>query len=490
MRRFPEPPAGLIVVRSGIVEPMLAVLSRARGCCLGLAGSALAAQAVLAPIGTLIAEQSRTAFSIQGAGARAMGMGGAFIGVADDATAVSFNPAGLAQMVKPEASFVGQGLNRRVAFQDAQTVAGARTLLVDDSLISNLRFDPLLLSGTVPLSVGGRTLALQLAIQRQIPLGEGDTRDMTAHPQDGSAPTRLHQGINQDGQIDVYSFALAYECSQRILLGASVNYWRGAWTLDSDSRSTTAGTTTYVAFDQTNHLEGVNYNLGLLWRWPTWSLGIVRRTGFHADYTYQASLQTSTLGPELAAPSFTTGLHWPATTGLGFAWRPRDRWLVAADLVNTPWSDTRYMSSRPGLDGMNFFDMKRHADSQNATQFHLGLERILLFDSGTLVPLRLGFSRVPQPVTDQTTHQQRVVLGLSAGTGLKAGRYTFDVAYRYGWDHREVSQVLDPAQILSQEASTTLGRETLVEHRVEASFIVQFERGPVQDFLHRLFVGD
>jgi long-subunit fatty acid transport protein len=45
--------------------------------------------------------------NIMGAGARARGMGGAFIGVADDATAVGWNPAGIANLDKPEASAVG-----------------------------------------------------------------------------------------------------------------------------------------------------------------------------------------------------------------------------------------------------------------------------------------------------------------------------------------------------------------------------------------------
>ena len=42
-----------------------------------------------------------------GSGARALGMGGAFIGVADDATAASWNPGGLIQLETPEASIVG-----------------------------------------------------------------------------------------------------------------------------------------------------------------------------------------------------------------------------------------------------------------------------------------------------------------------------------------------------------------------------------------------
>ena len=47
-----------------------------------------------------------------GSGARALGMGGAFIAVADDATAASWNPGGLTQLERPEISVVGEGLYR------------------------------------------------------------------------------------------------------------------------------------------------------------------------------------------------------------------------------------------------------------------------------------------------------------------------------------------------------------------------------------------
>ena len=47
-----------------------------------------------------------------GSGARALGMGGAFIAVADDATAASWNPGGLIQLETPEVSIVGAGFYR------------------------------------------------------------------------------------------------------------------------------------------------------------------------------------------------------------------------------------------------------------------------------------------------------------------------------------------------------------------------------------------
>ena len=47
-----------------------------------------------------------------GSGARALGMGGAFIAIADDATAASWNPGGLIQLETPEISAVGAYFNR------------------------------------------------------------------------------------------------------------------------------------------------------------------------------------------------------------------------------------------------------------------------------------------------------------------------------------------------------------------------------------------
>ena len=41
-------------------------------------------------------------WNVTGAGARAEGLGGAFIGLADDATAISWNPSGLGQLERTD----------------------------------------------------------------------------------------------------------------------------------------------------------------------------------------------------------------------------------------------------------------------------------------------------------------------------------------------------------------------------------------------------
>jgi hypothetical protein len=126
----------------------------------------------------------------------------------------------------------------------------------------------------------------------------------------------------------------------------------------------------------------------------------------------------------------------------------------------------------------------------DATDFHLGLEYLLLTSGNAIVPLRLGLSREPQPVVDAVTGNQRVMYFAALGSGFKRGRYGVDVAYRYGWSRRQTSQFLEIDQILNHQRATSIGTERIREHRLDVSFIVQFDRAPVERALHHLFVGD
>jgi hypothetical protein len=63
----------------------------------------LATAALVAATTTATAQDS---LNRPGSGARAAGMGNAFIAVSDDGTAASWNPAGLSQLRKPELSLV------------------------------------------------------------------------------------------------------------------------------------------------------------------------------------------------------------------------------------------------------------------------------------------------------------------------------------------------------------------------------------------------
>ena len=117
-------------------------------------------------IGTALGlAQNRSGYqlNITGAGARAAGMGGAFIGVADDATAIVWNPAGLTQLERMEVSVVG-----RYVFEDTKFTNDLVTPAKDTSVTQN---HPVFNFGSfaIPFSLGKHTKGVfAAAYQRQL----------------------------------------------------------------------------------------------------------------------------------------------------------------------------------------------------------------------------------------------------------------------------------------------------------------------------------
>src|SRR5574341_1467367 len=72
-----------------------------------------------------------------GSGARALGMGGAFIAVADDATAASWNPGGLTQLERPEFSLVGSYLSTQQNFDPPDSVRLSSSGLATELSLDN-----------------------------------------------------------------------------------------------------------------------------------------------------------------------------------------------------------------------------------------------------------------------------------------------------------------------------------------------------------------
>ncbi len=94
-----------------------------------------------------------------GSGARAIGMGGAFIAVADDATAASWNPGGLIQLLEPEISVVGNLYERtdNIELGDSPVSNGEENVYKENSNY---------LSMTWPFHLLNRNMVVSLSYQR------------------------------------------------------------------------------------------------------------------------------------------------------------------------------------------------------------------------------------------------------------------------------------------------------------------------------------
>ena len=104
-----------------------------------------------------------------GSGARAAGMGNAFIAVSDDGTAASWNPAGLAQLREAEFSLVHSTVRRngyREGFRTRDQSA-AYTSISTVSTTADIEFA----SAAVPFRIGGKPVTLQIGWRRLYELG-------------------------------------------------------------------------------------------------------------------------------------------------------------------------------------------------------------------------------------------------------------------------------------------------------------------------------
>ena len=108
-----------------------------------------------------------------GAGARALAMGGAFIAVADDATAGSWNPAGLALLDRPQASFAGDAsriVDSVPSYELTRAFNSGLRTVETGSAISATRTsrDPGFAGVVYPLTFRGRKIVPQFSYRRAV----------------------------------------------------------------------------------------------------------------------------------------------------------------------------------------------------------------------------------------------------------------------------------------------------------------------------------
>jgi long-subunit fatty acid transport protein len=366
-----------------------------------------------------------------GSGARAMGMGGAFIAVADDATAASWNPAGLIQLEKPELSFVGAANSRRSSY--SAPGRGVEATATDGE--SSLNY----FSATYPTH-RYKNLVLSINYQRLYEFGRSVSYDL--HLLSTGLDLDQHTRFEQSGHIGALGLAGALELTPRLSIGATMNVWSDELGWDNgwkaSYRVTSIGTQAGVPVNIETRIDeryekfrGINFNLGLLWETASWgTLGAVIKTPFKAslvhDFTFTNTGLTS--GPLRYNEEVT--LHMPLSYGLGWSRRFSDLFTLSLDLYRTQWNDYKLVDSHgqsfSPIDGR----LKADSDVDATTQVRLGAEYIfLLKDKGIALPLRAGLFYDPEPGEGSP----RDFYGIALGAGISRPKYSCDLAYQLRW---------------------------------------------------------
>jgi len=394
-----------------------------------------------------------------GSGARAWGMGGAFVAVADDATAATWNPAGLAILQLPEvtlvyvpaddSSFDYQGFtSQRVPSIEGSYTGFASEL--DGHYIDYASF-------AYPIVRENWILVPQLSYQRAINRDFRITQRTPSFFAESTQTTAVQQVLlertthSQSG-YDVLAGSLAWSPRQEIAIGASINWWNVDVELTDDeqiSGFTTSGqevTTIHRRLDQKG--DALNANLGLMWRpIPQMAVGLVYKTEFNLDIdvldvTHETRLTNS--GPAEATndESGSGTIDWPETIALGISGRPIQQLLLSADWTTTNWSKATYEGDRAGVPVDEPFPGGAGVQSQeDSRQLRLGAEYALIGETFA-VPFRAGIFTDRQILRDDAGKTVDI-LGYSIGSGIAAGGWFLDVAIvRTEWKSFRTANVL------------------------------------------------
>ncbi len=370
-----------------------------------------------------------------GSGARAFGMGGAFLARADDATAASWNPAGLSYLRVPEVSLAG---NRTLYRKETETDLG-----VDRDRFAGQTPDFAAL--TWPVRIGGLSGAIQASLQRTVPFGGSFTKVR----QRSDAREAVESAGDASGGFDVLTFGTGWRVTRTLRAGVTVNRWFNGYTQTLD-RNVPDSIRRKRTFDTDFGLEGWNANLGLIWS-PVEqvNLGAVFKTPFtgavslnkkRTDYFFE--------GDEVTRNSFISEdvrLRFPAVFGFGTSWRPRSALTLSADLTRTLWSRsqivdyfTLQVTPRPVPEPVAspppvFYEPLQYPalskPQGNSDQIRFGVEYVFI-TSRFKLPLRAGYFN-DQQIERASDGSSPRFNGFTAGIGIILGPILFDVAYLY-----------------------------------------------------------
>jgi long-chain fatty acid transport protein len=354
-------------------------------------------------------------FRIPEAGAKAMGFGNAFVGMADDPSAVQFNPAGMTQL---DGNRIQAGVTS-VTTQNEYTDLGGTTTSAEDG-----NFLPPSMYYTNHLGEGQWWIGLGVTA----PFGLGTEWDVDSF-----------RYVVTETMIEMVKInpSAAYRVNDQWSLGFGLDYYSVLdASLENDISSTVVNALTSGAITAigTQKLAGdgtsFGFNIGALYEAnDNLSFGFAYRSGTDIEIDGDVSLKVKATGTEFTTFPASADVSLPATAALGVNYRFSDAWQVNLDLDWTGWSayDKLEVKDSSGAVRNSLVSAK---DYEDVTAVRIGVEYAL----SEQWALRGGFLTEPSPVPEET-YDPRLPdgdrNGYVIGAGYDSGQWTVDFAYMF-----------------------------------------------------------
>jgi len=358
--------------------------------------------------------------NLNGLGTRAQAMGGAYVGIADDFSAVFWNPAGAAGFTRRTFGFFATDLIPTATYRQELVDAKTQTSHYLGFLAGY--YHPV--SSKVVVGVGFST-----------PSGLGTMWSGT----DFLALTggTLYDWSSKVGVLSI-SPMVAVKLGPAISLGATININYGSFALmqPGGTADLGEGTVDLGQYDENMNGWGFGATFGVLVK-PVdkLSVGLTVRTPSTVSFKGLANLSNMTLYGLPGSSNLERKITWPLWIAGGVSFRPTGRLLLSADVHWTQWSTldsitTDYLNAAwAGLAAIDGKD-ERVLDWADALQVRFGAEYML--DATTA--LRAGYYNDPAPGPESTLNvllPTHTFNAFSVGIGKTIGDVQLDFGLEY-----------------------------------------------------------
>jgi len=391
--------------------------------------------------------------ALSGVGSRAIGMGGAFRGLADDYTAVYWNPAGLAFNKNTALSMVFAGIRPTGEFTSQMDITGTDNkgkkydMEVKNWFLPNLYFAAegknnfnYGLGVYVPYALGAEWDIFTLPETMPVDV-TGDGVPDTYAPikwADGFPEKEIKSAVNV---IEIHP-AASWKINDNFSAGLGFGAMRAEITILKYLPHASKGTYVPTSVDMSGSGWGFGANFGVMYKFSeNLQFGLsgklpstikISDIDVNVD-TYLNNLvaQSQGLPQEYVVKTKTSGsadMKLPADLGIGIAFSPNSKWLFAADFSWTQWSvfDKIEVELDEALaDGRKSIEM--NTDWDDAMRFSIGTEYYM----NDMLTLRGGYHIEQTPIPDETLNPTwpdiSLLHSLNIGSSYKMGKFTVNM---------------------------------------------------------------
>ncbi|MFC1730234.1 OmpP1/FadL family transporter [candidate division KSB1 bacterium] len=421
---------------------------------------------------------SEVAFLAQetGIGARALGLGGAYMAVADDYTALYWNPAALG-LARTSELFLSLTHSKRTIDTNFLSINGGLSQAKTAFGSAGFAYAVDTFQGSLVFAAGYNRVHNYNSLFNYAGFNPGMTY-MGYSFEIPDVPTDLYQEetVETAGNLSQFAFGASIEVSEGVFIGGAFNFWNGQNNYNQtysevDDEDLYQNDFDFYANETVidTDINGFDMKLGLLYKYSeklnlAATINTPRFLTLDENYSFNEDLvfddgAIDYLDEYDDLGTFEYKMRLPFVFGTGVSYTLPNA-LISAEIRYVDWTQMEFRSEPS-------FNLTRNEANRNIKQTlestvspRVGVEFML---PDNRAKLRFGYAQVPSPIKDADSGLDQKFF--SGGFGMELGPdASLDLVYRRGWWNTTVTSYYSDVPVSEEH----------VDHRVFASLSFRY----------------